>query len=169
MMKKNTMAVTPRPLHRGSWFQTLKRVAAIWREEGPKSLWFKTLGETVYRRAVLIERPLHESIPRGTTRLPVTVGLLSETDVDAYLRFCPETHPSEVHSRLEAGHLCFVVRHEGRMISAAWIATGQVWIDYLACEIRLAADEAYLYESFTSPEYRGQNIPAVRATQEAKL
>jgi len=168
MMKKNTTAVTRRPPYRRPRFQTLKRAAEIWREEGPKGLWFKTLGETIYRRAVLFERPLTESGLRVTTSLPVTVGLLDKTEVDEYLSFRPGAHPSEVRSRLEAGHLCFVARHEGRIVSAAWIATGRVWVDYLAREVRLAADEAYLYESFTSPESRGQNIPAVRATYEAQ-
>jgi SAM-dependent methyltransferase/GNAT superfamily N-acetyltransferase len=168
MMKKNTTAVPQRLLHSGPWFQTLKRAAEIWREAGLQGLWFKALGETVYRRTVLVERPLHEPIPRVSTSLPVTIGLLSETEINEYLNFRPETHPLEVRNRLEAGHLCFVARYEGRIVSAAWIATERVWIDYLACEIRLAADEAYLYESFTSPESRGQNIPAVRATHEAQ-
>ncbi len=36
---------------RWTWPQILKRAAEVRREEGLKSLWFKILGETVYRRA----------------------------------------------------------------------------------------------------------------------
>ncbi len=153
---------------RWTWPQILKRAVEIWREEGLKNLWFKILGETVYRRAVLVERPLNEPLAAVTPSLPTVIGLLSEAEVDEYLSFRPETNAADVRSRLETGHLCFVARHEGCIVSAAWIATGRVWIDYLACEIRLATDEAYLYESFTSPGFRGQNIPAVRATHETR-
>jgi hypothetical protein len=133
---------------RWTWQQILQRAVKIWREEGLKNLWFKILGETVYRRAVLVERPLNEPVAAVTPILPLVIGLLSEVEVVEYLSFRPETDAATVRSRLEAGHLCFVARHKGCIVSGAWIGTGRGWIDYLACEICLATDEAYLYESF---------------------
>lgn len=148
-----------------SWF---RRAVDIWRREGLKSLWFKGLAETVYRRAILVERPLDGSLASITADVAASIGLLSEGEVDDYLSLRPETSPAEVRRRLERKHVCFAARHEGRIVSAAWLVTGRAWIDYLACEMQLAPDEAYLYESFTAPPFRGRNIPAMRGTYEAR-
>jgi SAM-dependent methyltransferase len=153
---------------RWTWRRALQRFAEILREEGVKSLWFKILGETVYRRAVLLERPLTAPVARITPSVPVAIGLLRTTEVDAYRSFRPEADACDIRRRLANGHRCFVARYEGGIVSAAWLATGRVWVEYLNREIRLATDEAYLYESFTAPGFRGQNIPAVRATYETR-
>jgi hypothetical protein len=146
----------------------LKRVVEVWREQGAKSLWFKGLGKTVYRRAVLVEHRLDAPLLDVTPSVPVEIGLLGEAHVDAYLAFRPDTGSTDVRSRLEKGHVCFAAWHDGRIVSAAWLATGRVWIDYLARDMHLAADEAYLYESFTTRGFRGHNIPALRGSYEAR-
>jgi GNAT superfamily N-acetyltransferase len=154
--------MNPSPI---SWFQ---RAVEIWRHEGLKHLWFKGLGETVYRRAVLVERRLDASLAEITADAATSIEILSEDEVDDYVDLRPETSLTEIGSRLERNHVCFVARHEGRIVSAAWLATGRVWIDYLACGMELAPDEAYLYESFTAPAFRGRNIPTVRGAYEAR-
>ena len=100
-------------------------------------------------------------MPRG----PVVIGLLRETEVDDYIGFRSGADSSEIRRRLEAGQRFFVARHEGRIIHGEWVATQRAWIDYLACEIRLAPDEVYVYDSFTSPDFRGRNISPARSTQ----
>ena len=157
---------TSKPIsHAWTWRQILKRAAEVFREEDIKSLWFKILGETVYRRLVLMERPLNEPVPEVTPRLPVAIGPLREFELDDYIEFRPEADPPEVRRRLEAGDLCFVARHEGRIVNAGWATTCRAWIEYLACEMRLAPGEVYHYESFTTPSFRGLNISPARYTQ----
>jgi SAM-dependent methyltransferase/GNAT superfamily N-acetyltransferase len=141
-----------------TWQRALERAAEVLREEGFRNLWFRILGETVYRRMVLVERLLNEPIPEVTVRLPVVISLLRETELDEYLSLRPGADPSDIRRRLAAGQLCFVARHEGRIIHARWATTRRAWIDYLACEIRLAPDEVYTFESFTDPSFRGQNV-----------
>jgi RimJ/RimL family protein N-acetyltransferase len=70
----------------------------------------------------------------------------------------------EIRRRLAAGHLAFVARYRGNIVHAGWVAFERAWIGYLSCEITLAADEAYQYESFTAPGFRGLNIAALRVT-----
>lgn len=147
------------------WPRVLQRVAAILREEGIKSVWFKILGATVYRRLLLLERPLDEPIPEVTARSSVVISLLTEAEITEYINFRPEADPSDIRSRLAAGQWCFVARYAGRIVHACWVATKRAWIDYLASEIRLAADEVYPYESFTAPDVRGQSIASVRSAQ----
>jgi GNAT superfamily N-acetyltransferase len=97
--------------------------------------------------------------------VPVIISRLKETDLDDYLAFRPEVGAADVARRLQAGHQCFVARHEGRIVRAAWAATGRVRIDFLARDLDLAPDEVYLDESHTLRRFRGHNIAAERSAQ----
>jgi GNAT superfamily N-acetyltransferase len=134
----------------------------VLRDEGVKSLWFKILGETVYRRVILMERLLDWPIAEVTSHLPVVIDPLKATEIDEYVMFRLGANPLEVRHRLAAGQLGFVARHEGCIVHAGWTTTRRAWIDFLAHEIALAPDEVYQYESFTTPSFRGQNLATVR-------
>ena len=91
------------------------RAGDVLRREGFRALWFKILGETVYRRLVLVERPLALPVPDVAARVPVDVAFLQPTELAEYRAFRPETSEAELESRLRAGQICFVARHRGRM------------------------------------------------------
>ena len=59
----------------------VKRAIEILRNEGIASLRFRALGRTVYRRVIMIERPLDEPIVHVAVQLPVTNGLLQKTEI----------------------------------------------------------------------------------------
>jgi SAM-dependent methyltransferase/RimJ/RimL family protein N-acetyltransferase len=132
------------------------------REGGLTSLWFKVLGETFYRRAVLMELHLDQPVLPVSPRVPVAISLLGWDQVDEYCSFRPEADPAQVYQRMDAGRRCFVARHEERIVHACWTADKEARVDYLDREIQLAPGEAYIYESFTSPDFRGQNIAPAR-------
>jgi SAM-dependent methyltransferase len=144
----------------GDWTisRVLERIPEVLREEGPKSLWFKILGETIYRRAILLERPLADPLPEVTPGVSLDMALLDEKSIDDYIAFRPDSDGSALRRRLRDGHRCFVARHDGRIIHASWVATGLARIDYLNIEINLAAGDMYLYEMMTSPEFRGRKV-----------
>lgn len=148
---------------RRPWKQTPRRAWQILRQEGFRSLWFHILGETVYRRAVLFERPLSDPIPSASATIPVDISLLKPSEVDEYVAFHPGLDAGEVRGRLDHGGKCFLCRHQGSIVNACWTGEGSVWIDYLGCRIELARDEAYVYNNYTDPRFRGRNIPLVRA------
>lgn len=137
-------------------------------DRGVRGLWFRALAATCYRRAVLVEHPLDAPLPVGEAGASVEIARLAAAEVSDYVAFRPDADPTVIESRLEQGQVCFTARHEGRIVSAAWIATGHVWIDYLGCRLSLAPDEAFLHESFTARAFRGRNIPVVRARHEAE-
>ena len=117
-----------------------------------------------YRRLLLHDRLLEESVPEIKAAFPVTIDLLKKTEADDYLRFRNEEDPVLVAEWLNAGHLCFVARYEGRIISNIWASIHRARIYYLDCEINLMPDEVYLYDSLTLPGFRGKSIiPAIRA------
>jgi ribosomal protein S18 acetylase RimI-like enzyme len=66
---------------------------------------------------------------------------------------------------LSQGQVCFVARHQGTIASTCWAAKQRARIDYLGCEIGLADDEIYIYESYTAPRFRSLNIAAVRGSE----
>lgn len=96
--------------------EILRRAIEVWRQEGVKSLWFKILGETIYRRMVLMERLLDEPISEVMPRVPITTALLHENDIAEYIRFRPEADPIKVHERLASGEMCFF---GGKVVSYA--------------------------------------------------
>lgn len=147
---------------RWSWRGVAKRSREVLREQGPRSLWFKLLGETVYRRMDLFERQLDQPILQRTARVPVVIEVMSLADVDEYLAFRPGADRAEVRRRLDAGQWCFVARHQGRMVHACWAAAGPVWIAYLGRDMELGSDEAYVYDGFTLPDYRNEDIAGQR-------
>jgi hypothetical protein len=140
-----------------------RRAAGILRLEGPRALWFRILGETVYRRMILFERRLDDPIVAASPAVPVEISQLQPGEVDEYTAFRPGTAAAEIRSRLERGHQCFVARRQGVLANAIWAAAGTAYIRYLDCEIRIAPDEAYMYDSYTAPSFRRLNINAARA------
>jgi ribosomal protein S18 acetylase RimI-like enzyme len=158
-------------LRDGSWTlkQVLKRAVQVLQTEGIASLWFRVLGETVYRRMVLMERLLAEPVSPVTPGLPVTIGLLDKTEVDAYCGFRPGADPLDVRRRLEAGQWCFVARLEGRIVQAGWAVARRARIDYLDSEIDLAPDEVYIYGSYTAPDSRGRNLAPAQRTEAVRF
>ena len=140
----------------------LLRVVEVLQEEGLKSLWFKVLSETFYRRVVLIERILDEPIHLMTSRIPVTINLMERSNVDEYCEFHLDATISDIQERLDSGHWCFIARYQGCIVHTCWAASRVVWFDYLYREIQLAPDEVFVYNSFTDPSFRGLNISGVR-------
>jgi hypothetical protein len=138
------------------------RVIEILKKEGLKSLWFKVLSETFYRRVVLIERILDEPIHPITSRIAVTINLLEQSNVDEYCEFHPDTTKSDIQNRLDSGHWCFIACYQGCIVHTCWAASRVLWFDYLNREIQLTPDEVFVYNSYTDPSFRGLNISGVR-------
>ena len=136
----------------------LRRALLTLRVEGPKSFWFKLLGECGYRRLLLVERSLDQPVADFTPRLPVDVAILAQSEVDDYLVFRPGTTRRDIAGRLRSGEMCFVARHQGKIVAGVWVAVQPVWVSFLGCRIEVEAGEAHIYDKFTAPAYRGYGI-----------
>jgi RimJ/RimL family protein N-acetyltransferase len=137
------------------------RALGVLRHEGLRALWFKMLGETVYRRLVVVERPLALPVPDVAAQVLVEVALLRPSEIAEYRAFRPEASEAEIASRLRAGQICFVARSRGRIVSTRWVAVDRVRVDYLSMDLPLAPDEACSYDMMTSPDFRGQSMAPV--------
>lgn len=151
---------------RGPMWHTLKRAVVVLREEGLRKFLLRALDwAEVYRRVVLMSRPLDEPIPEITLGLPVVIDLLQESEIDEYLAFRPDASPNDIRSRLRSGQLCFTVRYEGKIINAGWATTGPVWNEYVEHEISLPSDGFYHYDVFTLPSFRCRNVETARIAE----
>jgi len=135
------------------------RARDVLRQEGARSLWFKILGELVYRRAVMCARPLDVRAARAPELPPgVEFGELEVAELDAYLTLCHDADRVAIRVRLGEGQRCFVARRDGELLHVTWTATGHARIDYLDRELRLAAGDVYVFGSFSAPELRRSGV-----------
>jgi len=140
----------------------LARAREVFRREGVRGLLFKLLGEIFYRRLMLFERPTFERVRKAPLQQSLSFSNLAEDEIEEYCRFCPDTSAAEVKRRLAEGQLCFVLRLKGEIVHGVWATTGRAYVDYLSSEFNLRQDVAYIYDSFSSPEYRGRGLPLIR-------
>lgn len=145
------------------------RAIKVLRDEGPRIFWIKLVaGLGFYRRLVLQERLLDHAVPDFAPVLPVRIELLKESEVDDYLALRPDATRALVVDRLRAGQLCFVARHEGRVVSSCWATARRAWTEFLACEIDLTAGDVYLFDAFTEPRHRGQGVAPALCLQQLR-
>jgi hypothetical protein len=139
----------------------LHRAREVLRTEGPRALWFRVLGETVYRRVIVMERPFGATVPEAS-RAGLELGLLQPGELAEYYALRPDAGAGagEIESRFARGHVCFVARREGRLIGACWAGIGRTWLDYLEIWIDLSPGVGYLYDLYVVPEERGLRIHA---------
>jgi len=160
-----------RPAARWTAGRAARRAWEVLREEGVRSLVFKVLGETVYRRALVFERTLDEAgrAPVSMRRLDGgrTIGTLEPGDLDPYLALAPDADPEEVLGRLREGRVAVVVRRGAAIEHATWLATGSAHIDYLDRRVRLAADEGYVYGVRTAASARRRGLSIAAADEVA--
>jgi GNAT superfamily N-acetyltransferase len=127
------------------------------RAEGPRSVVLRALGETVYRRLLLVERDLRSAEPVATAPLGLRFAFLDESGLDEYAAFRPGRR-AQAAERLARGDRCFATWLDGRLAAARWLATGSPHIEYLDVRLPLADGEIYHYDTFTDPALRRRGV-----------
>ena len=61
-----------------------------------------------------------------------------------------------VQGRFDKGHLCLVIKHEEDIAGYTWVNFEE--ISEPKCRYVLQSGEAYLYDAFIAPAYRGRNL-----------
>lgn len=128
------------------------------REEGPRSLALRVLGELGYRRMVVMQRAFDLSLPDVAPSVPVAFAPLELDEVEDYLQLRPDADLGEIRDRLVRRHVCFVGRLDGRIVQSCWVGTERAYVDYLDCWIHLASGIGYLYDLYTEPGLRGRGL-----------
>jgi hypothetical protein len=83
-------------------------------------------------------------------------SVLGAGDVPAVAACTPWNTEEVVRKRLERGHLCIVLKHGSAIAGYTWADLHRVSDD--TCNFPLADDEAYLYDAYISPQFRGRSL-----------
>jgi len=68
--------------------------------------------------------------------------------------------------RFEMGHICIVADMHGDFVHLKWVAFNEAYVSALERKLRISSNSAYMYDSYTVPEYRELGI-ARKATRKA--
>lgn len=146
----------------------IARAWQVLRREGTLALVYRVLGETVYRRLLLFETELSGSPFEPDARC----RWLGADETEAYTHANPELSADEYRRRYRTGLRCWaMIAPDGRIMHALWVATGSAIIYYLGYALPLGTTDAYLYQSYTPAEFRGQRYAtvALRALKHALM
>lgn len=132
------------------------------RDEGLSTVWFRAMGEMVYRRVVVMECRLDRPFPEVTPSLSIRIALLTADELEGYARFRPDQAPATIRRRLDQGHRCFAAWYEDRIVHVGWAAVRGAWVEYLGCEFPLGPGDVYQFDSYTTPAFRGLDLAAAR-------
>ena len=141
----------------------LSRSWEIFQTLGIRGLWFKVLGETVYRRLAVFEKKLSADLPHPVVPENMEIQLLQASEIEEFVKFRTFNDHATVVDRLANGQICVVVKHRNEFIHCTWIAGGGVRIDYQDCDIELANGVAYAYEAYTSAAWRRRGVATMRS------
>lgn len=95
---------------------------------------------------------------------PVSLGLLPP-GVELVVWDSPPTegevgrpwHP-EAERRIRDGQVCVIARHGGSVVAYCWLTWRPEWVAEIDRLVVPGPDEAYLYEAFTEPGWRGRGL-----------
>jgi hypothetical protein len=147
---------------RWSLRSAVARALAVRREEGLRQLWFKILGETVYRRLLLVALDPHDAV-NTESDLDLEFRFLSAADADDYARLRPGISADSVRAQLERAR-CFGAWTGGKLVSTRWVAHGSADIEYLGRTLTLGPGEVWISDTYTDPAARGHDVsPAAGA------
>lgn len=88
----------------------------------------------------------------------VELRFATEADADRYAVDIGTDSPRTFRARLCRGTGCFVVVSAGRIVHSTWVTRCAAWTREIRRYVRPPAGEAYVYESFTRRDARGQGL-----------
>lgn len=119
---------------------------------------------TFYRRMVLVERELSPPPPTPCVPFPLEIGRLTpSTHLAGLAGFRPALSARSILERLEKGHGCFAVWLDGRIVHTAWVAVQRARVEYLSRDLVLERDDIYIFDTYTTPEFRSLHLAQSRA------
>jgi ribosomal protein S18 acetylase RimI-like enzyme len=72
----------------------------------------------------------------------------------------------DIRARLDRGHLCVVLKQDGRVAGFAWADLDEV--NDASCDYPLGPAEAYLYDAYVAPHFRGRELAVYMRTESYK-
>lgn len=106
------------------------------------------------RLVILVRRCTEEDLDAST----IVVRRATEKDADAYARLIGTDAASTFVRRLTDNTRCYLVFEGYNILHATWCTTAAAWTREIHAYLSPPPGDAYVYESFTRPEARGQGV-----------
>ena len=127
------------------------------KQEGPWGFVARVAVSPFYRSMVFTVRPL-ETGDAGGQLPPVAGGFGTQSDIDMIAKLNPRSTPTALRARLERGERCYLASVDGKAVSCRWVGAGEARLGERDPVLCLHCDEAYVYQIYVRPEYRGKGI-----------
>jgi hypothetical protein len=125
----------------------------------------RALSATVLRRLTLLSLELTGRRPAPEPTGTLTFGFLGPDDVEELERLRPGLG-ADARDRFAHGERCFAARApNGTLASIRWVATGRARIEFLGCALRLRNGEAYNFDTWTHPAFRGRGAASAAGSR----
>ena len=83
-------------------------------------------------------------------------SILGSADLESATSYESWHTVESFQSRLDARHVCIVVKDAGRVVGFTWANPQDVHDS--SCDFPLASGQAYLYDAYVAPAYRGKGL-----------
>ena len=137
-----------------------RSVRALCQPKAAISYALATAGIRRTRRLVVYAMQRENVLEGGTPIRGVTLQVLAEADLPAYLRLQPHTPEEEVTARMRKGDRCIVAWRDGCPVGARWLSTAIAGMP-LGVSFPLRPGVAWAYDAFTAPQERRRGIGAM--------
>jgi ribosomal protein S18 acetylase RimI-like enzyme len=110
--------------------------------------------------AIWFSRDLSDPIVEIAPKVDVEIDWASEDTID-WLRQQPifsDDDERELAVAAAQGHFLPSVRHDGEIIGFIKVGRGEVYVYDFDARLRFPDRTAFIYDTYTSPDYRGQNV-----------
>lgn len=91
-------------------------------------------------------------------KIRATLGEAQPDGADALATAMGDVDSAQAQRRFSGGRRCFVAWVDGSIAAYGWVSQGVERIGELERTLRLAPDEAYIWDCATLPPYRGQRL-----------
>ena len=117
------------------------------------------IGIKVHPFLVVLEKNLPFGAENADTKF--AFGFLNSTDLPEIRRLQSGKNVDETRARLTTGKLCFGARDGSRLVGILWCDLDE--FNFPPHRRALAKDEAYFFDAYVDPEYRGRHLaPSMR-------
>lgn len=93
----------------------------------------------------------------GSSSSELAITCLSEGSPE-FTALCRKFGARDFADRLQGGHEGFVATIGGEVVGFLWMATNSLWIEEIEYAYRLPPGEAFIYDGFVDPAFRGRGI-----------
>lgn len=113
----------------------------------------------IFKREKLFvfEHTLPDLSFKSQAKVEVDVNLVSQDDFSKFAKTFKDLRKN-ADERFKMGHLCFGAILNGEYVHLKWITFNELYVEEIDRKIRVSSGAAYMYDSYTLPNYRGLGI-----------